>query len=191
MDSDRDLFWKLVEPEHRRLAAFCRKLTGNRDEGDDLCQDALVTAIGGFDSIRNQSSFRPWLYRIVVNTFLNRSRQVWRRKESPLTPEQSETLGGQDPSNRHAARRILETAFKAVSEEDRAMLTLFALDGWTVAELAQMFGMSESAIKVRLHRIRRKMQERLTKQLARSVKSLKSTTVSEAKTCIALKPDAS
>ena len=191
MDSDRNLFWKLVEPEHRQLAAFCRKLTGNRDEGDDLCQDALVAAIGGFESIRDSRSFKPWLYRIVVNTFLNRSRQVWRKHESPLTPEQSETLGGHDPSNRHTARRILERAFKAVSEEDRAMLTLFALDGWTIAELAQLFGKKESAIKVRLHRTRKKMQQRLAKQMARSAKQPKSTTVNEAKTCIALKPDAS
>jgi RNA polymerase sigma factor (sigma-70 family) len=116
---------------------------------------------------------------------------VWRHREAPLTPELSETLGGTDPSDRHQARRILETAFKAISEEDRALLTLFALEGWTVAELAQLFNKSESAIKVRLHRARQKMQRRLAKKVVRSARSIKQTTVSEARTCIALKPDAS
>ena len=181
----------MIEPEHRKLTAFCRKLAGSRDEGDDLCQDALVTAIGSFKSIRDQRSFKPWLYRIIVNTFLNRSRQVWRQRETPLTPELSETLAGTDPSDRHQARRILESAFKAVSEEERALLTLFSLEGWSVAELAQLFNKSESAIKVRLHRTRQKMQRRLAKKMARSARSIKQTTVSEARTCIALKPDVS
>jgi len=45
MAKDRDLFWKLVEPEHLRARAFCRKLTRNREDGDGLSQDALVWAL--------------------------------------------------------------------------------------------------------------------------------------------------
>ena len=47
MTDDRELFWQLLQPEYTRAMMFCRKLTGHRERGDDLFQDALVTALTG------------------------------------------------------------------------------------------------------------------------------------------------
>lgn len=178
-----------MQPEHRRLSAFCRKLAGGRDDGDDLCQDALLAAYTKFDQLRQQSAFRPWLYRIVINTYRNRVRRPWWQRFLPLNAEIAERTAGCDPNERYEARRLLEHAFAVLSPGERALVTLFELDGWTVAELANLFGNGESAIKVRLHRARRKMRARLSYYLNGSKKKVSPIKpVSEAETCVAFKP---
>jgi RNA polymerase sigma-70 factor (ECF subfamily) len=184
-----DLFWKLMQPEHRRLSAFCRKLAGGSDDGDDLCQDALLTAYTKFDQLRQRSAFRPWLYRIVINIYRNRNRRPWWQRFLPLSKDIAERTAGCDPNERYEARRLLEHAFTALSAEERALITLFELDGWTVAELSDLFGTGESATKVRLHRARRKMRARLSHYLNGSKKKVSQMkTASEAETCVAFKP---
>jgi len=62
MAEQRDHFWELLEPEHHRVRATCRMLAGNREDGVDLCQEALTQAFQRFESLRDRGSFRPWLY---------------------------------------------------------------------------------------------------------------------------------
>ena len=166
MDGNRNLFWKLLEPEHPKAEAFSRKLMGNRDDGDDLYQDALVLALTKFSSLRKQSSFRPWLYRILINTFKNRMRQPWWKRQTPLTREIEESTSGAggNPTAQNDARRWLETALSALSAKERALITLFELEGWSVAELAGMYGRAPGAIKTRLSRARAKMRDALVRR---------------------------
>lgn len=49
---NRDLFWKLAKPEHLKARGYCRKLMANRDDGDDLYQDALVRALASFGKLK-------------------------------------------------------------------------------------------------------------------------------------------
>ncbi len=168
MNSDRDLFWKLVEPEHLRARAFCRKLTGDRDNGDDLYQDALVNALTGFGRLNDHGAFRPWLYRIMINTYKNRIRRHRRKKTVPLTDDHADRIGGTHPAEARTTRRRLEIAFSALSPGERALVTLHELQGWPPAELATMSGKSENAIRVRLSRARTKMRAALIKQLRRT-----------------------
>jgi DNA-directed RNA polymerase specialized sigma24 family protein len=108
-----------------------------------------------------------------------------------LTPELSESLIGGDPQNRHQALRLLEFAFAAVSGKDRVMLTLFEMEGWSISELAGLYRCSEGSVKVRLHRTRRKLRKRLARVLERSANlKTSTTTVNEARKCIAFKPGA-
>jgi len=160
MDENRDLFWALVEPEHPRARAYCRKLMGSRDDGDDLYHDVLIAARLHFTDLRNREAFRGWLYRIIVNTFRKRVRRPWWRRLS-VSEEEFERAQTFDPAPGYASRRLLEKAFQAISTEDQALVILFEMEGWTIAELSELNGRSERAIRVRLHRARRKMREAL------------------------------
>ena len=87
MERDGALFWKLLKPEHPRAEAFSRRLMGNREDGDDLYQDALLVALRRFETLRAEKSFRPWLYQILISTFKNRLRSPWWKRHSSLTDE--------------------------------------------------------------------------------------------------------
>jgi RNA polymerase sigma-70 factor, ECF subfamily len=153
MDSKSDRFWKLLEPEHPRAEAFCRKLTGNREDGRDLYQDALLAALRRFDQLRDESSFRSWLYRILVNSYRNRCRSG-RRFSSEELPDQ---LIGSDPADAYAAKRTIERALASLPPIRRTLVVLHELDGWSIPDLARLYGRSEGTIKSWLSRARRKM----------------------------------
>ncbi|MBU2652476.1 MAG: RNA polymerase sigma factor [Bacteroidetes bacterium] len=191
MEHSRDLFWTLHEPEHPRARAFCRKLAGNRDDGDDLYQDALVAALTGFGSLRDPDAFRPWLYRIIVNTFRNRLRRFHadrlRRFRDQSTSAPTEGFSATSPEAAYAARRRLELALRALSLEERALVTMFELDGWALAELTEVFGRSVGALKVRLFRARRKMRKAVLKQMTAEQQTANALTGKD-EICVAGKP---
>ena len=107
------------------------------------------------------SAFRPWFYRLIVNHFKNRRRGAWWRHFVPLTSELEEQMPGWDPSGQHWANRQLAKAFAAVTPEERALITLHEIEGWTVAELAELYKRPEGTIKARLSRARAKMRKAL------------------------------
>jgi RNA polymerase sigma-70 factor (ECF subfamily) len=164
---NRDLFWRYLETEHPEMEAFCRKLAGNRDDGDDLYQDALLTAMSRLETLVKPESFKPWLYRIIVNRYKSKRRREWLRSRLRLEKYPADNAAiSRDESGRVTARIWLEKAFRAVSAEDRALITLFELEGWSVAELAAMYGKPEGTIKSRLSRARKKMRGELKKYLS-------------------------
>ncbi len=189
MDKERALFWKLTEAEHVRARTFCRQLVGSREDGDDLYHDTLVSALTKFVQLRDRSTFRPWLYRIAVNNFKNRIKRSWWRRLAPLSREIEETVGGDDPDSVHAARRRLEWAFRAITPEERALVVLHEMEGWTIAELARLFRKNEGTIKMRLLRARRKMREAIVKRFYQSrTGSVEPEKESEDALCVAVRP---
>jgi RNA polymerase sigma-70 factor (ECF subfamily) len=98
--------------------------------------------------------------------YKSKSRREWLRNRLRLakSPVDNELAG--DESGQIAARIWLDKAFKAISAEEKALITLFELEGWGVAELAAMYGKPAGTIKSRLSRARKKMREELKKRLS-------------------------
>ena len=189
MDKNRYLFWKLVEPEHLKARGFCRKLMGNREDGDDLYQDSLVCALSGFERLRKQKAFKPWLYRIFINGFKNRVKQPWWKRFAPLTTRIEEEIGGFNPVAQQAARRRLDIAFCALTTDEKSLVTLFELEGWACAELAELTGLTEGNVRVRLTRARGKMRKALIRYFRDSgSEKLIRTLSGEDKVCVVQKP---
>ena len=163
MERDGALFWKLLEPEHPRAEAFSRRLMGNREDGDDLYQDALLVALRRFETLRAEESFRPWLYQILISTFKNRLRRPWWKRHSSLTDEMAAGAAGENPLGMYHARRWLWRAFKALKADERALITLFDLEGWSVSDLAEFYGRPQGTIKARLSRTRARMRRELVR----------------------------
>lgn len=135
----------------------------NREDGDDLYHDALVRALTRFDGLRDVDAFRNWLYKIIISTFRNRVRRPFWRKSVPLEVESCEESGGTDMGAIQAARRRLEIAFQALSPDERALVTLRELQGWSIEELASLRGKSQENLRVMLFRARRKMRTALVR----------------------------
>ncbi|HKK19839.1 MAG TPA: RNA polymerase sigma factor [candidate division Zixibacteria bacterium] len=158
---NRNLFYSLLEPVHPKAEAFCRKLAGNREDGDDLYQEGLLKALMSFESLRDHSAFKSWLYRILVNCHKNRARTSWWKRRVSLTAEMVESGPSHDPGGLYSARRRLKLALAVLKPEDRAMVVLSELEDWSIKELAQLFDKPQGTIKARLHRAKKKMLERL------------------------------
>ena len=188
MNRSRDLFWKLIESEHAGAQTFCRKLVRNREDGDDLYQDCLVVALNQFEQLREIDAFRPWLYRIMINRFKNSVRRPWWKAFVPLTREIEEATEQGDPASRLRTKRTLALALNAVTSDERVLVTLFELEGWSLAELSELKGISEGAVKARLFRARRKMRKALIRAASQAGRKKNTEPLmSEDEVCVAAK----
>lgn len=188
MSDKRERFWQLLEPEYVGAMMFCRKLSADRERGDDLFQDALLLAYRRIETLRDETAFRSWLYRIIINAFRSRTRRPLWRRMVPLTPEIEVSLTSDDPVAAYAARRWLQQAFRVLSPHDQALVTLHELHGWPVAELAQLLNTTEGAVKARLFRCRSRLKRVLEAGLTASARLAASTETIGGKSCAVTKP---
>ena len=101
----QDRFFELLEPELPRLQAFCQKLAGDPDIGDDLMQDALYDAWKGYGQLRQTMAFTSWLYQIVINRYRTNLRKFKKRAESTLPL--ADDIVDEKQARLHAARNHL------------------------------------------------------------------------------------
>jgi RNA polymerase sigma-70 factor (ECF subfamily) len=165
-NQQQNRFFELLEPELERLQAFCRRLTGAADSGEDLLQDSLYDAWRGFRQLRKEQAFRAWLYQTTVNRYRTSLRKFRKRADATLPLTEDIVDGTQ--LRLQAARDRLNYAMAGLSAADRALVTLHEIEGWSYAELAAMSGCSEGSLRTRLTRCRRRMRQRLTRELKKT-----------------------
>ncbi len=161
MTKDKELFWQLLEPEYMKTMLYCRRIMGNREQGDDLFQDSLVLGIQRFAQLRDVGSFRAWLYQIINSQFKSTIRTSKRRSWLTLTPEIEETKPQKSETGFPMARIWLDRILKNLPADEQTVIVMHELEKWRVSEIASLHGKSEGAIKLKLFRVRRKMKKEL------------------------------
>ncbi|MET9530090.1 RNA polymerase sigma factor SigM [Streptomyces sp. NPDC006649] len=160
---DTDAFSELVRRHRDRLWAVALRTLGDREEAADAVQDALVSAYRAAHTFRGQSAVTTWLHRITVNACLDRVRKAATRKTSPvddterldqlLEPHES----AEAPAERKDLRRELIKAMGTLSAEQRAALVLVDMQGYPVAEAAQILDVPSGTVKSRCARGRARL----------------------------------
>ena len=153
---------RLLEPIHDRALGFARSVSKSRDDGDDLFQEALVRALDKLPTLRDDATFRGWLYRIIINLHRDRSRRAFWKRLIPLVGNEvgdnrahDETLGSVERA------RI---ALAQLAPDQREAIVLHDIEGWAVGEIADLEGVSMSAIKSRLSRGRERLRDIYTRR---------------------------
>ncbi len=155
---------EMVQAHQSLLYGLLLRLTGDPDEALDLVQETFIRALRGMASFRGESSIRTWLYRIAVNVFRNERRAAPRETVDPqeleeMNPGWWDRWSGRvpDPEEIVAGREETERLARAISrlpEEYRLVLLLRDREGHTTQEVADLVGISNAAVKSRLHRAR-------------------------------------
>lgn len=151
-----------------RLYRVAVQLMGHSDEADDVLQEAFIQACERIKSFEGRSGLGSWLHRIVVNTALMRLRQ--RRPQlvsSSSIHDDSQTadeLLADDPLPEDYAltgelRAVLEQALLSLPDTLRTVVVLRDIEGVNTRQSAEALGISESALKVRLHRAHGALRE--------------------------------
>lgn len=150
------------------LALATRILGGNQDAADDVVQEAFINAFKSLDSLKDRNSIKQWLRRITVNVALNKIRQNDRLSEQSiehLLPEFDERgcrteapweglANIEDVADNQIRLDMLDKAFSSIPEPYRIVLQLRDIEGYSTTEVAELLKISESNVKVRLHRAR-------------------------------------
>lgn len=141
----------------------------NREEAEEVAQDAFVKAFTKINLYRMDCSFSSWLYRIAYNTAISRIREQKRAKEyekeivaTESFEQQAKAFGNLEQDDR---KRYLKMAMSRLDSDEKLMLILFYFDGKSMEEIAQITGYSNSNVKVKIYRARKTLHNELEKIL--------------------------
>jgi RNA polymerase sigma-70 factor, ECF subfamily len=164
---DAAAFNEIVLAYRRRVLGTVSRLIGRPEDVEDVAQEVFVRLYHSLAQLRTPVVFETWLYRLTVNSAYDYLRRTKRRRESRMSDLSEQQVsaadavaGGKrqdDERQKSEYREFVNALFKHVSEEDQLLLKLKEVEGLSLKELEQIYGVNESAIKVRLFRARQRV----------------------------------
>ena len=166
-------FAEEVIPHSAYLLGHAIGFTKQRADAEDLVQEAMLKAYVSFSTFREGSNVKSWLYRILVNTWVDKHRSSLRRPDEQLSGELTDTqmanharLGGGLPSaEAEALKSVLsepEAALRDLPVELREIVYYADVRGYRNTEVAEMLHIPVGTVGSRLFRGRKQLRERLT-----------------------------
>ena len=164
-------FLSLIHENDARLRRICRVYAHESAAREDLHQEILLQLWRSLPTFGGASSINTWLYRVALNTALSFARRAPERREISLDDGQLKVLEVEDTSSPNAAdhldneRRLerMEQAIARLGDVDRMLVTMY-LDDRSYREIADVVGISESNVGVKLHRLRKLLAAGLAKE---------------------------
>ena len=158
-----------------RIYRLSLRLTGDPAAAEDVVQEAFLKLMAGADRIEGRSRLATWLYRVAYNASIDRLREL--RRTAPLPEEEGDAsspvpallvdfLSPEEMLEDAETRRALDEAITAVPPTLRAAFLLRDVEGLSTAEAAEALSVTETNLKVRLHRARLLLRERLSAFMA-------------------------
>lgn len=163
---DVDAFRQLYSLFGGSIYNFIYRLTGSKEEAEDLTQETFVKAYGELKNLREDNRFKAWLFSIARNEVYQRARQRTLRvksleEEIVQIPSQEKTpeevyLNGE-------LREVVQSALDALPLKLKTVLVLAAIQNHSYQEIAEMVGRSVAAVKTDIHRARLKVRDHIKK----------------------------
>lgn len=162
-EGDRGALEDLVSRSYRPAYTLALRLLRDPDDAAEATQEAYVRMVKGLKRFRDDGAFPTWLFKIVSNVCMSEMRKRSRRE----TPTELEVVPDPDPMDVEdlvAGRLLREQLAELVDglpDTDRTAILLRDVYDLSTDESAEILGISPGAVKVRLHRARRRLRERL------------------------------
>ena len=175
---ERQLFHELIRPCERPVYFMLFSLLRNEADAEDAAQETFIKAYQNLHLFRGEAQFRTWVLSIARNEGLGRLRKQGNRKEESIEADTDEQTGDYTPAiltswreipletvEREELAALLRKAIGELPEIYRNVVLLRDIEEMDIRETAAALAISESAVKVRLHRARAMLQRNLAPQL--------------------------
>ena len=175
---EKQLFHELIGPCERSIYFLLLSLLGNETDAEDAAQETVIKVYQNLRLFRGESQFRTWVLSIARNEGLGRLRKVNARREDSLDAETDQVTGDYTPAiltswrevplealERQELGEMLRAAITSLPAIYRNVVLLRDIEEMDVRETAQALGITEGAVKVRLHRARALLQRELAPKL--------------------------
>lgn len=177
LNGDRDAYAYLVDKYKAMVFSLALRITSNREEAEEIAQDAFVRAYQSLGSFRGKAKFSSWLYRIVYNTGISHLRKQEKGRISIDDTNISDSLYTEsnklhESLSQSEREKYLEIALNTLDEDERFFVVLYYYEERDLEEIAEIAGLTKTNTKVRLFRARKKMLQVLEKYLKEEKLSL-------------------
>ena len=162
---DQKAFEEVVRATHRQVYTQALRMVRDRQDAEDVAQEVYLRVFRGLAGFRGDAQFETWLYRIVANAAMSHLRRRGRFGDLLADPEDERLEPPERPSagpgDVAVDREALGRALEALPDPMRVVVVAKDVYGLSCREIGEMVGASEGAVKVRLHRARKRLKERL------------------------------
>lgn len=162
VSGDTRLCARLADRYGKTVYTLVVRIVGRTEDAEELTQDIFLKAFANLDRFGGRSSFATWLYRIAYNTAVSHARRARpkfcgmdERRLAALPDSEADRL--EEWAEKQERLDALNRAVERLDPEERALVTLFYYEDRSVGECAAIMELSEGNVKVRLHRIRKKL----------------------------------
>jgi RNA polymerase sigma-70 factor (ECF subfamily) len=165
LEGEREAFEMLFERYRQPVFALTLRYSGDSDEADDLLQDVFLKVFERLHLFKFRSAFSTWLYRIAVNTSLDRRR--WRKRREEPPPDWEPTPGTTAPDiqlDQERLREVLDEALQELPEHFRLVVILKDMQDFPYEDIASILGISRGTVASRLNRGRRALRKVLERK---------------------------
>jgi RNA polymerase sigma-70 factor (ECF subfamily) len=166
LQGEVNAFTPLVHRHQDLVFSICLRILNSREEAEEAAQDAFLNAYRALEKFRGQASFGTWLYRIAYNTAVSRTRKK-RVEWTGLDEEAMERLSDILPDEEEVGDWIIEQgerlgmAVRELPSQDQLLLELFYTRNLGMESIAEITGLSLSNVKVKIHRVRKRLLTQL------------------------------
>jgi RNA polymerase sigma-70 factor, ECF subfamily len=155
---DPDALAYIIESTQKELYRFTYFLCGNNQLAHDICQDTFIKVLESIRGLKEPERFRSWLFKSAKNLYLDHIKSS--KNKGHVGMESLPDLATNEDKQRTAEIR---QALSHLETDERLPLLLVDLEGYSYEEAAQIVGISEDALRSRLHRARQTFSERYKK----------------------------
>jgi RNA polymerase sigma-70 factor (ECF subfamily) len=168
--ADAEIFEQMLRPHVISLYKTAYRLTGNREDAEDLVQDLLVKLYPKTREMQAVDYLGPWLKKSLYRQFID-GRRKWKRRPEHFIQDSGgevDSMGANhaDPevfAQRAGDRRRLEKALDAIADESRSLVLMHLVEGYTLSEIAEISELSSQTLKTRLRRAKIRLKKLLQK----------------------------
>jgi RNA polymerase sigma factor (sigma-70 family) len=175
---DQSAYAELIKRHQRFVFTLALRFSKKREDAEEIAQDCFVKAYRSLHNFKQTSKFSTWLYSIVYTTamtFLRKKRldtQSIDDEDSDLQLENHVSEYGADQVEHKSKMVYVNKAIDQLLPDDAAIITLFYKGEQSLEEIGQALGMEANTVKVKLHRARHRLKEKLERMLNEEVKEL-------------------
>jgi len=159
-------FKQIVADNGDRIARICRYYNPNVEDQKDMCQEVLVNIWKSLDRFRGDSAISTWVYRIAVNTSLNFTGKTFRNMKL-MVDSDTQNLNVLLDDDELELKIKKEDRYEQLQEQlnllsviDKALMSL-VLEGLSMREIADVIGLTEPNVRVKIHRIKEQLKQNL------------------------------
>jgi RNA polymerase sigma-70 factor (ECF subfamily) len=178
LDGNTAAFSQLVSRHQRYVFSLAMRFTKSREDAEEISQDCFVKAYRSLAGFQRASKFSTWLYGIVYHTsmtFLRKKRLDISSMDDEATFLQVEDTASDLKANQveqKSGSEYLEKAISMLLPDDAVIITLFYQGEQSLGEIAKATGYEANTVKVKLHRARQRLRDKLQLLLKDEVKDL-------------------
>ena len=162
LNNNVNAYASLVDKHKDMVFTIALRIVRNREDAEEIAQDVFVKAYQALATFKKESKFSTWLYRIVHNTAVSKTRKK-QFETTDLNYDIVENYSEDDINedlnrlDNNEQKKVINTVLKKLNPEDHMLVTLYYFKEYSTEEISEIVNISQSNVKVKLHRIRKKL----------------------------------